>query len=145
MTKQRMRHHDEVQEDVLDLQRQKYIFLGIFSLMLLVLISLYLNAGPVSVSLAIAALIIVTLALSIRYKDFYRLRDRGQRTKCVILSMYASLILTVACGYYFSLEQTLTDEYALVFLFGFLFFTYMVYRTLSPSMVVGNRRMRVKR
>ena len=31
------------------------------------------------------------------------------------------------------------------FLFGFLFFTYMAYRTLSRSMVVGNKRVRVKR
>ena len=86
-----------------------------------------------------------TIALYVKYREFYAVRDRGQRTWCSVLSMYASLLLTLGCAYYYSQHEKLTDEYALVFLFGFLFFTYMAYRTLSRSMVVGNKRVRVKR
>lgn len=54
------------------------------------------------------------------------------------------VLAVVLVAWYFTKDAPLTDEYALVFLFGFMFFTYMVYRTLSPTMVVGNRRIRYK-
>lgn len=127
-----------------DLKRQEGIFLSTFALMVLFLVSLYLPL-PVAVPIVLAAVLVAwTVAMYVKFHDFYKMRDRGQRTWCVTISMYASLILTLACAWYFTKDAPLTDEYALVFLFGFMFFTYMVYRTLSPTMVVGNRRVRYK-
>lgn len=127
-----------------DLKRQEGIFLSTFALMILFLVSLYLSL-PAAVPIVLAVVLVAwTIAMYIKFHEFYKMRDRGQRTWCVTISMYASLILTLACAWYFTQDAPLTDEYALVFLFGFMFFTYMVYRTLSPTMVVGNRRIRYK-
>ena len=127
-----------------DLKRQEGIFLSTFALMLLVLVSSYLPL-PLIVPIVLAVVLVTwTIAMYVKFHDFYKMRDRGQRTWCVTISMYASLILTLACAWYFTKDAPLTDEYALVFLFGFMFFTYMVYRILSPTMVVGNRRVRYK-
>lgn len=127
-----------------DLKRQEGIFLSTFALMILFLVSLYLSL-PAAVPIVLAVVLAAwTVAMYIKFHEFYKMRDRGQRTWCVTISMYASLILTLACAWYFTQDAPLTDEYALVFLFGFMFFTYMVYRTLSPTMVVGNRRIRYK-
>lgn len=127
-----------------DLKRQEGIFLSTFALMILFLVSLYLSL-PAAVPIVLAVVLVAwTVAMYIKFHEFYKMRDRGQRTWCVTISMYASLILTLACAWYFTQDAPLTDEYALVFLFGFMFFTYMVYRTLSPTMVVGNRRIRYK-
>ena len=113
--------------------------------MVLLLVSLYLQINPIVPAAASVVLVVSTIALYVKYREFYAVRDRGQRTWCSVLSMYTSLLLTLGCAYYYSQHERLTDEYALVFLFGFLFFTYMAYRTLSRSMVVGNKRVRVKR
>ena len=133
-----------VADDQEDLKLQSRIFLITFVLMVLFLITLYV---PVPIFLPIIIAIILlgcTIFCRQKYKDFYRFRDRGQRTWCVTISMYISLILTILCAYYFAKDGSLTMDYALVFLFGFMFFTFMVYRTLSPSMVVGNLRQRIK-
>lgn len=127
-----------------ELRLQEYIFLWTFLLMIIFLTSLYLQVSLI-VSAAVAVILIASTGiLRAKYGEFYKVRDRGQRTWCAIISMYASLVLTLGCAYYYSLSDPLTDEYALVFLFGFLFFTYMVYRTLSRTMVVGNKRVRMK-
>ena len=140
----RNRHLQEDTENKKDLKLQKNIFLGTFTLMIIFLVSLYLQIGLIFSGIVAAILLISTGILYIKYKDFYTLRDRGQRTWCVTVAMYASFILTLGCVYYFTQDAPLTDDYALVFLFGFMFFTYMVYRTLSPTMVVGNKRRRIK-
>lgn len=144
MTRIRNRHSQEATENAHDLRLQKNFFLGKFTLMIVFLVSLYLQISLVFSGVVAAILLISTLVMYMKYKDFYTLRDRGQRTWCVTISMYASLILTLGCVYYFTQDAPLTDDYALVFLFGFMFFTYMVYRTLSPTMVVGNKRHRIK-
>ncbi|KMO86588.1 hypothetical protein AB840_07200 [Megasphaera cerevisiae DSM 20462] len=145
MTRNHTTRNAAMPEDRADLRRQTYIFLWTFTLTILLLISLYLQLSwPVTGGAALL-LTASTMALFIKYKDFYALRDRGQRTWCVTISMYCSLILTLSCAYYFSLDEPLTLEYALVFLFGYMFFVYMVYRTLSTTMVVGNTRRRIKR
>lgn len=127
-----------------ELRRQEYIFLWTFLLMVLLLVSLYVSVSAVFSAAVAAVLVVSTGGLYVKYKDFYRLRDRGQRTWCAVISMYCSLVLTTGCAYYYSQKQPLSDEYALVFLFGFMFFTYMAYRALSSSMVVGNKRVRIK-
>lgn len=132
-----------VDENTQDLRLQEGIFLGTFALMVALLVTLYVLPPIVPAILAII-LIVTTAVLRKKYKDFYTYRDRGQRTWCVTISMYISLILTILCAWYFAKDGALTWDYALVFLFGFMFFTYMVYRTLSPSMVVGNKRHRIK-
>ncbi len=138
--KNRQPHDDEPRE----IRRQSAIFLGTLALMLVFLISLYVSVRPVfSAGLAII-LLVSTIGLYIKYRTFYALRDRGQRTWCAVISLYVSLVCTVACAYYYSLNESLTNEYALVFLFGFLFFTYMIYCTLSRTMVVGNKRIRIR-
>lgn len=140
-------HNRRLQEDAenkKDLQLQKNIFLGTFALMIIFLVSLYLQISLAFSGVVAAVLLISTVVIYVKYKDFYALRDRGQRTWCVTISMYASLLLTLGCAYYFTQDAPLTEDYALVFLFGFMFFTYMAYRTLSPTMVVGNKRWRIK-
>lgn len=144
MVRPRNRHLQEDTENMQDLRLQKNIFLGTFTLMIIFLISLYLQISLAFSGIVAAVLLISTGIMYVKYKDFYTLRDRGQRTWCVTISMYASLLLTLGCVYYFTQDAPLTDDYALVFLFGFMFFTYMVYRTLSPTMVVGNKRRRIK-
>ncbi len=145
MVRQRNRHLQEDQENMRDLRLQKNIFLGTFTLMVVFLVSLYLQISLVFSGIVAAVLLISTGIMYVKYKDFYTLRDRGQRTWCVTISMYASLLLTLGCAYYFTQDAPLTEDYALVFLFGFMFFTYMAYRTLSPTMVVGNKRQRIKK
>lgn len=142
--REKLRQHaaDDPKEE---LRLQEYIFLWTFLLMIVFLVSLYLQISTILSAAAAAVLIISTGILYMKYREFYAVRDRGQRTWCSVLSMYASLLLTLGCAYYYSLSEPLTDEYALVFLFGFMFFTYMAYRTLSRTMVVGNKRVRVKR
>lgn len=145
MVKSRSRRHAAgIDENALDLRLQKKIFLCTFSCMVLFLVSLYL--APTVIIPAILGVILLTTTgyFYYKHKDFYKLRDRGQRTWCVTIAMYISIIVTIACAYYFAKDGTLTLDYALVFLFGFMFFTYMIYRTLSPSMVVGNKRQRIK-
>lgn len=139
------RHRQSVvADDQEDLKLQSRIFLLLFTLMILFLVTLYVSV-PLFVPIIVALVLIgVTLFFRKKYKDFYTFRDRGQRTWCVTISMYVSLVLTILCAYYFAKDGALTLDYALVFLFGFMFFTYMVYRTLSPSMVVGNIRQRIK-
>ncbi|MCH4188545.1 MAG: hypothetical protein LKF74_03645 [Megasphaera sp.] len=144
MARNRNRISPEATEAKEDLRRQEYIFLWTFTLMIAFLVSLYVQIS-MTLSVVIAAVLIIsTVALYIKYRHFYKLRDRGQRTWCVTISMYSSLILTLGCACYFTLDAPLTEEYALVFLFGYMFFVYMVYRTLSPSMVTGNKRQRIK-
>lgn len=132
-----------VDDDTRDLRLQEKIFLVTFALMVLFLVTLYVLPLPVPIVLAVA-LVASTVYFHRRHADFYKFRDRGQRTWCVTVSLYISLVLTLLCAYYFSQDGHLTWDYALVFLFGFMFFTYMVYRTLSPSMVVGNKRQRIR-
>lgn len=143
-----VRNHNHTMPDATEikseLRRQEYIFLWTFALMITLLVSLYVQINPIISGAIAAVLVISTIALYIKFKDFYTLRDRGQRTWCVTVSMYASLILTIGCAYYFTLDAPLTEDYALIFLFGFMFFVYMVYRTLSPTMVIGNKRQRGK-
>mgnify|MGYP001179373285 FL=1 len=143
--KRKDRRQQAVDDPKEELRLQEYIFLWTFLLMVLLLVSLYLQINPIVPAAAGVVLVVSTIALYVKYREFYAVRDRGQRTWCSVLSMYASLLLTLGCAYYYSQHERLTDEYALVFLFGFLFFTYMAYRTLSRSMVVGNKRVRVKR
>lgn len=143
--KRKDRRQQAVDDPKEELRLQEYIFLWTFLLMVLLLVSLYLQINPIVPAAAGVVLVVSTIALYVKYREFYAVRDRGQRTWCSVLSMYASLLLTLGCAYYYSHHEKLTDEYALVFLFGFLFFTYMAYRTLSRSMVVGNKRVRVKR
>lgn len=133
-----------VDEDARDLRLQEGIFLATFALMVLFLVTLYVIPPFVPGVIAVI-LVIATVVLRYKHKDFYVFRDRGQRTWCVTISMYISLVLTILCAWYFAKDGKLTWDYALVFLFGFMFFTYMVYRTLSPTMVVGNRRQRIKK
>lgn len=140
---QTRRHRTQIDEDTLDLRLQEKIFLITFALMIIFLVSLYML--PLTISGIIALILLSsTVYFYKKHKDFYSLRDRGQRTWCITISMYISLILTLLCACYFAKDDVLAWDYALVFLFGFMFFTYMVYRTLSPSMVVGNKRQRVK-
>ncbi len=145
MTRNRKQPHPAADDPKEELRLQEYIFLGTFTLMIALLVSLYLSLSPVvPVSLSVI-LIGSTIVLYGKYKDFYKFRDRGQRTWCSVLSLYGSLILTLACALYYSQTEPLTDDYALVFLFGFMFFTFMAYRALSPSMVVGNKRIRIRK
>ena len=127
--KRKDRRQQAVDDPKEELRLQEYIFLWTFLLMVLLLVSLYLQINPIVPAAAGVVLVVSTIALYVKYREFYAVRDRGQRTWCSVLSMYASLLLTLGCAY----------------LFGFLFFTYMAYRTLSRSMVVGNKRVRVKR
>ena len=131
-------------EATIDLRLQEKIFLVTFIFMVLFLSSLYASTTYIIPAILFGCLTGTTTYFYRAYKDFYKLRDRGQRTWCVTISMYISLVLTILCAWYFSKDGLLTWDYALVFLFVVMFFTYMVYRTLSPSMVVGNKRQRIK-
>jgi len=113
-------------------------------LMVILLIALYLQMDMILIGGITTILILSTLGLYIKFRNFYSMRDRGQRTACITISMYASLILTLVCAYYYVQDEPLTQEYALVFLFGFFFFTYMVYKSVSRYMVVGNKRQRFR-
>lgn len=93
-----------------ELRLQEYIFLWTFLLMVLLLVSLYLQINPIVPAAAGVVLVVSTIALYIKYREFYAVRDRGQRTWCSVLSMYASLLLTLGCAYYYSQHETLTDE-----------------------------------
>ena len=121
MVRPRNRHLQEEQENRTDLRLQKNIFLGTFTLMIVLLVSLYLQISVIFSGIVAAVLLISTGIMYVKYKDFYTLRDRGQRTWCVTISMYASLLLTLGCACYFSQDAPLTEDYALVFLFGFMF------------------------
>ena len=140
----RKRHDPFAEEDNLDLKRQKFIFLWTMMLMVILLIALYLQMDMILIGGITTILILSTLGLYIKFRNFYSMRDRGQRTACITISMYASLILTLICAYYYVQDEPLTQEYALVFLFGFFFFTYMVYKSASRYMVVGNKRQRFR-
>lgn len=144
MTESR-KHRKSANDPQEELRLQEYIFLWTFALMIALLVSLYLSISLVLSGVIAALLLVSTGGLYKKYRDFYKYRDRGQRTWCSILSMYGSLVLTVACASYYAQTEPLDDEYALVFLFGFMFFTFMAYRALSPSIVVGNRRMRIRK
>ena len=116
MVRPRNRHLQEEQENRTDLRLQKNIFLGTFTLMIVLLVSLYLQISVIFSGIVAAVLLISTGIMYVKYKDFYTLRDRGQRTWCVTISMYASLLLTLGCACYFSQDAPLTEDYALVFL-----------------------------
>lgn len=141
MARNRNRRTAAEEEESQDLKRQERIFLLTFGLMIILLVSLYLGLYPIS-TIAAVVLVASTIGFYIKHKEFYKMRDRGQRTWCVTISMYLSLIVTIGCAWYFTKDAPMTMDYALVFLFGYMFFVYMVYRTLSPTMVVGNKRRR---
>lgn len=144
MANQRTRRRT-LDEAAIDLRLQEKIFLITFGLMILFLVTLYVSV-PVFIPGVIALVLLAETGYFYKkHHDFYKLRDRGQRTWCVTISMYISLLLTLLCAYYFSRDGVLEWDYALVFLFGFMFFTYMVYRTLSPSIVIGNIRQRIRK
>ena len=132
------------EEDKQDIRRQEGIFLCTLFLMVLLLVSLYFQLSVLAIGIVTAALILSTIGFYIHYKEFFSMRDRGQRTVSVLISMYGSLILTLICAWYYVQEEPLTLDYALVFLFGFFFFTFMVYRSISRYLVVGNKRQRIK-
>ena len=132
------------EEDKQDIRRQEGIFLCTLFLMVLLLVSLYFQLSVLAIGIVTAALILSTIGFYIHYKEFFSMRDRGQRTVSVLISMYGSLILTLICAWYYVQDEPLTLDYALVFLFGFFFFTFMVYRSISRYLVVGNKRQRIK-
>lgn len=132
------------EEDKQDIRRQEGIFLCTLFLMVLLLVSLYFQLSFPAIAIVTAALILSTIGFYIHFKDFFSMRDRGQRTVSVLISMYGSLILTLICAWYYVQDEPLTLDYALVFLFGFFFFTFMVYRSISRYFVVGNKRQRIK-
>lgn len=132
------------EEDKQDIRRQESIFLCTLFLMVLLLVSLYFQLSVLAIGIVTAALILSTIGFYIHYKEFFSMRDRGQRTVSVLISMYGSLILTLICAWYYVQDEPLTLDYALVFLFGFFFFTFMVYRSISRYLVVGNKRQRIK-
>ena len=132
------------EEDKQDIRRQEGIFLCTLFLMVLLLVSLYFQLSVLAIGIVTAALILSTIGFYIHYKEFLSMRDRGQRTVSVLISMYGSLILTLICAWYYVQDEPLTLDYALVFLFGFFFFTFMVYRSISRYLVVGNKRQRIK-
>ena len=132
------------EEDKQDIRRQEGIFLCTLFLMVLLLVSLYFQLSVLAIAIVTAALIFSTIGFYIHFKDFFSMRDRGQRTVSVLISLYGSLILTLICAWYYVQDEPLTLDYALVFLFGFFFFTFMVYRSISRYLVVGNKRQRIK-
>lgn len=132
------------EEDKQDIRRQEGISLCTLFLMVLLLVSLYFQLSVLAIGIVTAALILSTIGFYIHYKEFFSMRDRGQRTVSVLISMYGSLILTLICAWYYVQDEPLTLDYALVFLFGFFFFTFMVYRSISRYLVVGNKRQRIK-
>ncbi len=132
------------EEDKQDIRRQEGIFLCTLFLMVLLLVSLYFQLSVLAIGIVTAALILSTIGFYIHYKEFFSMRDRGQRTVSVLISMYGSLILTLICAWYYVQDEPLTLDYAMVFLFGFFFFTFMVYRSISRYLVVGNKRQRIK-
>ena len=134
----------QVDEDKNDLRRQVGISLWVMVWMIIVMVSFYLELGAVAFGSSAAILVVSTIGLYIKYRQFYDLRDRGQRTLCVTYAMYASLILTLICAYYYTQEEVLTPDYAAVFLFGWFFFTFTLYRTMARYMVVGNKRARFR-
>jgi uncharacterized membrane protein YecN with MAPEG domain len=137
-TSRKLQHEAWVAEDKKDTQRQSTITLWIMVLLVALMVALYFQAGPVITAIIGFLLSFSTVALHFKYKEFYRTKDRGQRTRCMIISMYVSCILTVACAYYYTLDTELTFDFAAIFLFGFFFFAFTVYRSLSRSMVVGD-------
>ena len=58
--------------------------------------------------------------------------------------LHASLFLTLGCAYYYLQDSLMEPDIAAVFLFGFFFFAYTVYRSASRTMVVGNKRRRYR-
>ena len=112
--------------------------------MVLLLVSLYLQISPIVPAAAGVVLVVSTIALYIKYREFTPSATEPAHLVLRPVDVRQSAP-HAGMRYYYSQHETLTDEYALVFLFGFLFFTYMAYRTLSRSMVVGNKRVRVKR
>lgn len=129
-------------------QQEVYLQVSIFLwtlFLMIILLAAFFFQMPVAASAVInAVLLSSTLVLRIKFKDFYKFRDRGQRTWCATCALYASLCLTGGCIYVYNQSAEMTWDYALVFLFGFLFFTYMAYRSLSPTMVVGNKRTSIR-
>ena len=132
------------EEDKQDIRRQEGIFLCTLFLMVLLLVSLYFQLSVLAIAIVTAALIFSTIGFYIHFKDFFSMRDRGQRTVSVLISMYGSLILTLICAWYYVQDEPLTLDYALVFLFGFFFFTFMVCRSISRYLFVCNKRQRIK-
>lgn len=139
-TRNRERRRIEEETEKKEIHTQELIFMSTFILIVLLLLSLYLSISTVAIVLIVAALLASTIGYYIHFKEFFSMRDRGQRTLSVLLSLYGSLILTLLCAYYYTQDEPLSLDYALVFLFGFFFFTFMVYRSISRYIVVGNKR-----
>lgn len=143
----RQRHRtplDYEAEDKQDIRRQEFIFLSTFFLMVLLMVSLYFQLSLLAIGAVVVALLASTVGFCIHYRTFFSMRDQGQRTESVLISLYGSLILTLICAYYYTQDQPLSLDYALIFLFGFFFFTFMVYRSIARYFVVGNKRQRIK-
>lgn len=136
--RQRRRMDEETEKK--EIRTQEMVFLSTFILMVLLLLSLYLSFSTVAIALIVVALLASTIGYYIHFKEFFSLRDRGQRTLSILISLYGSLILTLLCAYYYTQDEALSLDYALVFLFGFFFFTFMVYRSIARYIVVGNKR-----
>lgn len=146
MSKDRRRrnYYDEAEEDKCDVRRQSAITLWTMLWSVLLLVSVYFQLSIVIIATAALILIASTGLLYVKYKDFYHDRDRGQRTLCMTISLYASLLLTLGCAYYYLQDSPMEPDIAAVFLFGFFFFAYTVYRSASRTMVVGNKRRRYR-
>ena len=146
MEKRRRRAEREalIDEDKADLQKQIGIFLWTMTWMVILMVGLYMGLNHTAIISSVVILLVSTIGLYIKFKDFYEYRDRGQRTLCVVISMYCSLALTLVCVYYYVKDEPLTQDYALVFLFGWFFFMYMLYKSFARYMVVGNKRQRFR-
>lgn len=146
MSRHRQRHRDY---DISNPQRDLHLQIGIFLwtlLLMIILLTGFFFQTPVTVSATVGGVLVFsTIVLYIKFKRFYTLRDRGQRTWCAVIALYISFILTSGCLYVYGQTEVLTWDYGLVFLFGFLFFTDMAYKSLSRTMVVGNKRVQQNR
>ena len=113
----RQRHRtplDYEAEDKQDIRRQEFIFLSTFFLMVLLMVSLYFQLSLLAIGAVVVALLASTVGFCIHYRTFFSMRDRGQRTESVLISLYGSLILTLICAYYYTQDQPLSLDFSLV-------------------------------
>lgn len=100
MSRHRQRHRDY---DISDPQRDLHLQIGIFLwtlLLMIILLTGFFFQTPVTVSATVGGVLVFsTIALYIKFKCFYTLRDRGQRTWCAVIALYISFILTSGCLY----------------------------------------------
>jgi len=127
-----------------DLKKQIFISLWIFCNIIALLIGLYFQISIFLISGISILLISSLLFLGHNYRDFFRYRDRGQRTYCLLVSMSISVIVTLGCAWYFIEKYTMDTEWGLLFIFGFLFFAFTLFNSLSATMVKGNIVFRKK-